>query len=364
MGGPVLGGALADAGFWRYIFFINVPIGIVVLLILARKVPESKDAEGGRGLDIAGVLTIALGLAALTFGFLRMPALGIGSFAIWGSLVLGVVLLAVFILIERRTKQPMMPLFLFANRTFSGVNALTFFLYAGLGAGMLFLSLDLVQAQGYSQLQSGMTFLPFTVLMIGVARWSGTLADKYGARLFLVGGPGLAGLGLLLLSFVGQTRGPGDYWTSFLPGILVFGLGMAFTVAPLTTTVMRSVSDDYSGVASGINNAMTRIANVFANAIFGALAVLLFTSTLRGKVDEMRLTPPVRQEVLAQAANLGNAKVPEGVARDSDAVARAYREGFITVYGDILKIAAGLAFLGAAMGLFFVKGSVGGRNDG
>jgi hypothetical protein len=130
---------------------------------------------------------------------------------------------------------------------------------------------------------------------------------------------------------------------------------MAFTVAPLTTTVMRSVSDDYSGVASGINNAMTRIANVFANAIFGALAVLLFTGALRGKVDALRLEPAVRQEVLAQAGNLGNAKAPEGVS-NADGVARAYRESFIAVYGDVLKMAAGLAFLGAAMGLFFVRG--------
>ena len=154
---------------------------------------------------------------------------------------------------------------------------------------------DLVQAQGYSQLQSGMTFLPFTVLMIGVARWAGALADKHGARLFLVAGPAIAGLGLLLLSFVGQTKGAREYWTSFLPGILVLGLGMAFTVAPLTTTVMRSVSDDFSGVASGINNAMTRIANVFANAIFGALAVLLFTAALRGRVDKMGLAPEVKE---------------------------------------------------------------------
>ena len=367
MGGPILGGALADAGLWRYIFFINVPIGLIALLILARKVPESKDTGGGKGFDIPGVLAIALGLAFLTYGFLRMPVVGFGSVAVWGSLALGVVLLLVFVLIEGRSKQPMMPLFLFANRTFSGVNALTFFLYAGLGAGMLFLSLDLVQAQGYSQLESGLTFLPFTVLMISIARWAGTLADKYGAKLFLTAGPAAAGVGLLMLSFVGQTKGAGDYWTSFLPGVLVFGAGMSFTVAPLTTAVMGSVNDEYSGVASGVNNAMTRIANVFANAIFGAVAVLLFTGAVRGRIEGMGLSPEMKQAVLAQAGNLGNAKAPAGVegvrgdggkgaAVDGVAarVARAYREGFITVYGDILRMAAGLAFLGAVMGLLFV----------
>ena len=357
MGGPILGGALADAGLWRYIFFINVPIGVGALLILSRKVAESKDAEGARGLDLPGVFAIALGLAALTFGFLRMPALGITSPAIWGSLARGMLLLGLFVRIEARSKQPMMPLFLFANRTFSAVNALTFFLYAGLGAGMLFLSLNLVQAQGYSQLESGLTFLPFTVLMIGLARWAGTLADKHGARLFLIFGPAAAGLGLLILSFVGATRGPAAYWTSFLPGVLVFGLGLAFTVAPLTTTVMTSVPDAHTGTASGINNAMTRIANVFANAIFGALAVLLFTGALRHRLEGSGLSPQVRSAVMAQAASLGNAQPPAGVpAAEKARVAGLYREGFIAVYANVLRIAAGLAWLGALIGVFFVRG--------
>src|SRR3569832_1007184 len=132
----------------------------------------------------------------------------------------------------------MMPLTLFSNATFSGINLLTFFLYAGLGAGMLFLSLNLVQVQGYTQLQSGLTFLPFTILMIGIARFAGAWADKLGPRLFLIFGPAITGAGLLLLSFVGQTRGAPEYWTTFFPGIVVFGLGMSVTVAPLTATVM------------------------------------------------------------------------------------------------------------------------------
>lgn len=368
MGGPVLGGALADAGLWRGIFYINVPIGLLTLLILWRRVPESKEAGAGRKLDIPGVLAIATGLAALTFGFLRTAdsgsggeapggsaAPGFGTWEVWGALALGVALLGVFVWIESRRKDPMMPLDLFANRTFSGVNALTFFLYAGLGAGMLFLSLDLVQAQGYSQLQSGLTFLPFTVLMISLARWAGSLADKYGARLFLTVGPAAAGLGLLMLSFVGKTRGPVDYWTHFLPGVLVLGLGMSFTVAPLTTTVMSAVSDEHSGVASGINNAMTRIAGVFANAIFGALAVLFFAGALRGQLDGLGLSSREKQEVMAQAANLGNARPPAGVPA-AEALTRIYREEFIGVYGDVLRLAAMLAFLGAVMGLLFVRG--------
>jgi len=242
----------------------------------------------------------------------------------------------------------MMPLSLFANPVFSGVNALTFFLYAGLGATMLFLSLNMVQVQGYSQLQAGLTFLPFTALMISLARYAGGLADRHGPRLLLIAGPALAGAGMLLLSFVRETRGASDYWTSFFPGVLVFGLGMAMTVAPLTATVMGSAGQQFSGVASGVNNALSRIANVFANAIFGALAVLLFTAALQQRVGGLPLAVEERHAVMAQAADLGNARAPVMVkAADRPGVAKAYRDAFISVYAVILRISAGLAFVGA-----------------
>jgi EmrB/QacA subfamily drug resistance transporter len=356
IGGPVLGGALADAGLWRYIFFINVPIGIIVLYILWRHVAESKEAEAETVLDLPGVLAVALGLAALTFGFLRMPSAGLGDWTVSGSLSLGALLLFVFIAIERKSRHPMMPLYLFANPMFSGVNLLTFFLYAGLSSAMLFLSLNLVQAQGYSQLESGLTFLPFTLLMISIARPAGALADKWGPRRLLILGPTLAGCGMLLLSFVGLTKGPASYWTSFLPGVLVLGLGMSFTVAPLTTTVMNAVRDQYSGVASGINNALTRVANVFANAIFGALAVLLFTQALLQRLDTLQMQPESRQMVMAQAGDLGNAHVPAPIA-DKAVVAAIYRTGFIQVYQQIMRLSACLAFAGAVMGLLFVRRS-------
>ena len=356
MGGPVIGGALADAGLWRYIFFINVPIGIVALLILWKKVAESKEADADPVLDYPAVITTALGLALLTFGFLRIPTVGFGNIQAYGALIAGAILLVAFVMRERKTAHPMMPLRLFANRTFSGANLLTFFLYAGLGVGMLFLSLDLVQAQGYSQLQSGLTFLPFTLLMIGIARLAGSWADKSGPRLLLIAGPAITGAGLLLLSFTGQTNGPSDYWTSFFPGILVFGLGMSLTVAPLTTAVMRSVEDEYSGIASGVNNAMTRISNVFANAIFGALAVLLFTGSLSNKLGRLSLDEKSKQAAIAQAVNLGNAKTPAGISgHDKTVIEDAYHAGFIDTYGKIMRLASALAFLGALMTVLLIR---------
>jgi MFS family permease len=302
------------------------------------------------------VLAIALGLSALTFGFLRMPAAGFTHWTVSGSIALGVVFLVAFVGIERKSPHPMIPLHLFGNRTFTGVNLLTFFLYAGLSSAILFLSLNLVQAQGFNQLESGLTFLPFTLLMISVARPAGMLADKIGARPLLIAGPALAGCGMLILSFVGQTTGPASYWTHFFPGILVLGSGMSLTVAPLTTTVMTAVSDQYSGLASGINNALSRVANVFANAVFGALAVLLFSLSLAHGLDSAPLPASVHQAVLAQAADLGNAHVPASVSVDNKAVvAAAYRSGFIHVYQQILRMSAGLAFAGMLMAFLFVR---------
>ena len=356
MGGPVLGGALADAGLWRYIFFINVPIGVAALVMLWLKVNESRDENSGKTIDFAGATAIALGLASLTFGFLRIPAVGLHNWQVYASLITGIALLSAFIIIEIKSKHPMMPLQLFAGATFTGANLLTLFLYGGLGAGMLFLSLNLVQVQGYTQLQSGLTFLPFTVMMVFLARYAGGLADKHGPRLLLIFGPAMTGVGLLVLSFVKQTGGPADYWTTFFPGVILFGLGMSFTVAPLTTAVMSSVSDHFSGTASGVNNAMTRIAGVFANAIFGALAVLFFSGALQHQLTGVDLTTKEKQEITAQAINLGNAKVPKTISINTKPiVAKAYRESFINAYGKIMRISALFGFLGALMAIIFIR---------
>jgi EmrB/QacA subfamily drug resistance transporter len=184
MAGPALGGALADAGLWRYIFFINIPIGIIVLFFLGSKVKEIKDEDDHKKVDFYGAITIALGLALLTFGFLRLPDVGFGHIQGYGCITAGLLLLFAFILIERKSSHPMMPLSLFSNTIFSATNLLTFFLYAGLSTGMLFLSLNMVQVQGYTQLESGLTFLPFTIFMVFNARFAGSLADSAWSKVF------------------------------------------------------------------------------------------------------------------------------------------------------------------------------------
>jgi EmrB/QacA subfamily drug resistance transporter len=356
MGGPALGGAFGDAGLWRYIFFINVPLGIAALFILWHLVKESRDENSDHHLDYWGAATIALGLVLLTFGFLRIPALGLRHPQVYGSLIIGVLFLGTFIAIENKSDRAMMPLKLFNNLTFSGTNLLTLFLYAGLGAGMLFQSLNMVQIQGYSQLQSGLTFLPFTVLMITIARFAGSIADKHGPRLLLITGPAVAGTGLLILSLIKQTAGAADYWTTFFPGIIVLGLGMSFTVAPLTTAVMSSVSDHFSGTASGVNNAVSRIAGVFTNAIFGTLAILFFSGALQQQLKPLALNLKDKQAVMAQAADLGNAHVPQNIALNSKAViAKTYHTAFISMYSKIMELAAGLGYLAALMAFIFIR---------
>jgi EmrB/QacA subfamily drug resistance transporter len=356
VGGPILGGALADAGLWRFIFFINVPIGILSLIILWFKVPESRDPQSGYSIDYFGSIAIIAGLALLTYGFLKIPGTGFKNAQVYLSIGIGIIALILFILIEKKSGHPMMPLQLFKNKAFTGANLLTFFLYAGLFAGMLFLTLNMVQIQGYSQLQAGLTLLPFTILIILISRWSGSLSDKFGPRRFLIGGPLLVSIGLLMLSFVKTTNGPSDFWVTYFPGIFIFGLGMSLTVTPLTSTVMGALPNHYSGTASGINNAISRISNVFTNAIVGALAILFFTGYLTSEVNHLSLNENVKTSVIQQAANLGDAKVPADVLeKNKKEVAYLYKEGFIQTYTKVMQISAGMAFTASLIAFLFIS---------
>lgn len=355
VGGPILGGALADAGLWRGIFFINVPIGIASLFILWFKVPESRDEQSSHSIDYSGSIAIISGLALLTYGFLKIPETGINNPAAYLSLGVGFLSLILFIFIEKISDHPMMPLQLFKNKAFTGANLLTFFVYAALFGGMLFLTLNMVQIQGYTQLQAGLTFLPFTILIILISGWAGTLTDKFGPRRFLIGGPLLVAVGFFLLSFIKQTQGPSDYWTTYFPGILLFGLGMSFTVTPLTTTVMTALPNHFSGTASGINNAISRISNVFTNAIVGALAILFFTGYLSNEVIVLPVPQVAKTHIIAQAANLGDAKVPAEVPTENkEEVVQLFKDGFISAYVKVMRISTGLALVGAVMGGVFI----------
>ena len=353
--GPVLGGALADLGLWRFIFFINVPLGVLALIALQLKVPESKE-PGSSSIDWLGAALMVFGLAALTFGFLEMPEWGYDDPIVIVSLAIGLIILVVFMVVEMRIKDPMVPLSLFKNRTFSGVNLLSFFLYAGLGGVILFLSLNIIQIQGYSQLQAGLTFLPFSFVMILSSRKMGAMSDKYGPRNFLIVGPAVAGIGMTFLALIGLTEGPEDYWTTFFPPFMVFAAGMSITVVPLTTAVMGSVDDSKSGIASGINNSVTRIASTFIIAIAGAIAIFLFTGQVEQELTSLDLSADEAAMVLQEAVRLGEATAPQSLSAEIAAeVEHIYDLSFIQTYRLIGLISAGLAFSSSIIALFMVE---------
>ncbi|HET7480042.1 MAG TPA: MFS transporter, partial [Rubrobacteraceae bacterium] len=246
--GPVLGGYLVENVSWRAAFLVNVPLAAVVLYIVYRHVPESRDPDA-RKLDIPGAVLATLGLGGVVFGLIHSQSHGFGNSLVLISLLIGVAALVAFVFVEMRSNEPMMPLSLFRSRNFSGANLLTLLLYAGLGGSLYFLPFLLIQVHGYSATAAGSSFLPFIVITFLMSRWAGGLITRYGARLPLVIGPIIAAGGFLLYALPGTG---GSYWTTFFPAVVVQGLGMALVIAPLTTTAMNSVTGRHSGLASGV----------------------------------------------------------------------------------------------------------------
>lgn len=356
VGGPFLGGLLANTGFWRGIFLINLPLAAITLIILYLKTPESRDEDHGP-LDFKGAAQVFLGLAFLVYGFISAPEYGFSSVRIYGALIAGAVFIALFVLTESRSKHPMVPLSIFKARAFSGANLLTLFLYGGLSVAFFFYPLNLVQVQGYNPFQAGLSFLPFTFLLAGMSRWAGGLVDRIGPRLPLVVGPMAAGGGFILLAIPGITGGPADYWRSFMPGIICFGVGMGITVAPLTTTVMSALPQRFAGTASGVNNAVSRSAGVLAIAIMGSAALQFFAWQLEVNTQDVNLSPPVRQALREEADRFGEASVPAEVdPQKVPEVNKAIKESFVQTYRLVMSICAIMAGISVVMTLLLIRG--------
>jgi EmrB/QacA subfamily drug resistance transporter len=351
--GPVLGGYLVENVSWRAAFLINVPIAIVVLWIVFQHVPESRDPDA-RALDIPGAVLATLGLGGVVFGLIESQAGGFSDPLVLLSLALGAAALVAFVLVERRVQEPMMPLSLFRSRNFSGANLLTLFLYAGLGGALYFLPFNLIQVHGYSATAAGSAFLPFVVITFILSRWAGGLVGRYGAKLPLVIGPTIAAAGFVLFALPGTG---GSYWTTFFLAIVVMGLGMALVIAPLTTTVMNSVSGRHSGLASGVNNAVSRTGSLLAIPVLGIFVFTTFSGGLDARTAELDLPQAARQQLEAEKVDLGGAEVPQGLdGGTATAVERAVDEAFVASFRIAMLVAAGLALASAVAAGILIEG--------
>ena len=339
--GPPLGGWLIEHASWRTVFFINVPLALLVIGIALWRVPESRDETAKGPLDWLGALLATIGLGGTVYGLTESGNVGLGQPMVLSALAIGVAALLLLVVVEARVPYPMVPLDLFRSRTFTGANILTFLLYGGLTGTFFLLPFNLLQIQGYSTTETGLAMLPFVFTLFALSRWAGALVDRIGARVLLIVGPTVAAAAGILYALPGVG---GTYWTTFFPAIVLHGVGMAITIAPLTTVVMRSVGESRAGVASGINNAVSRVASLLAVAVIGVVALTAFNRTLDARLAGTTLPPAVAEAIESQRNRLGAIELPPGLDLvATGALRRAIDEAFIAGFRVAVLLSGGLA---------------------
>jgi EmrB/QacA subfamily drug resistance transporter len=348
--GPVLGGWLIENLNWRSVFFINVPLAIVVVWASLRYMAESSDPSRTHRIDWLGAGLAIVGLGGIVLGLLEWPSLGARHLLVIGSLIAGIVGLALFVFVEHREQNPMIPLQLFASASFTMTNLLTLLLYGALGVVFFILPLLLIQVQGYSATAAGAAFLPFPIIMFALSRWSGGLVGRVGPRLPLTIGPLVAAAGFALFARVGIT---GSYWSTIFPAVVVLGLGMAITVAPLTTTVMTAVPSDHAGVASGVNNSVARVAGLLAIAAFGVVLTHSFNGSIQPKLAQGGLSDETRARIEKELPKMAGADL-RNVGLDQQrqvSIEDDVRTSFLRGFKIVMLEAAGITVLSALAGL-------------
>ncbi len=343
--GPLLGGLLVDYLSWRFIFLISIPMAIATLLILFWRVPESRAPNQSGSPDWMGAALATLGLGLICFGLIEASNFGISNPVVLSTLSVGALLFAVFVWIEKRIKDPMMPPDLFRSKTFSGANLVTMCLYFALAGAFFLLPFNLIQVQGYSATAAGAAFIPFPLLVGGLSRWSGGLIVRFGARPLLVVGPVITSIGFLLLGVYGTGS---SYWMNFFPGIFFMGLGVAISFAPLNTTVMSSVDRSDAGTASGVNKAVSRLSGMLSVALLGALAISVFGQQLTDKMQQNKIPQNIQQQVISEQSKLAKADIPEGISTNTkEILEQNIQTSFLFSFSTVMFVSSGFVLIGA-----------------
>jgi len=352
--GPLAGGELLAIGSWRWLFVINIPFALATVSLILFAIPRAAPRRSGaRRVDVPGAVLCAAGLAGPVFALIEQPRLGWSSTGVIVPLIAGVALLGGFLWWERRAPDPMLPLGLFRRRNFSAGNIETFSMYAGLAVLFFFLVLFLQQVGGYTPLQSGLATLPVTLIMFVLSRRFGALADRFGPRFFMGAGPLIAAVGLLLFQLVGTRV---DYVSEVLPGLLVFAIGLSMTVAPLTAAVLAGAESSQAGIASGVNNAIARVAGLLGTAAVGAAIAASFGSALDERLSGVALSPAARAAVSeAKRLALGRPDVRGLTSAQAHTLTRAAEQASLHSFHLGMMVAALLVAAGGVAGVVGIR---------